>query len=89
MPDRVRREMRRMGRHEDYSGFFPFGWVRGVRGDNWQILWNKKTGDVFLKATAKNALVRVAGASDWVSAKEKADSVMEDPDSVAETAFDD
>ena len=75
-----------MKSHEDYSGFFPFGWVRGVRGDNWQILWNRKTGDVFLKATAKNSLVRVADAPDWVRAKEKADSIMENPDSVAETA---
>ncbi len=78
-----------MKSHEDYSGFFPFGWVRGVRGDNWQILWNRKTGDVFLKATAKNALVRVADAPDWVRAKEKADSIMENPDSVAETAPED
>ena len=75
-----------MKSHEDYSGFFPFGWVRGIRGDNWQILWNRKTGDVFLKATAKNSLVRVADAPDWVRAKEKADSIMENPDSVAETA---
>ena len=74
---------------EDYSGFFPFGWVRGVRGDNWQILWNRKTGDVFLKATSKNALVRVADAPDWVRAKEKADFIMENPDSVAETAPED
>lgn len=78
-----------MESHEDYSGFFPFGWVRGVRGDNWQILWNRKTGDVFLKATAKNSLVRVADAPDWVRAKEKADSIMENPDSVAETAPED
>ena len=70
---------------EDYSGFFPFGWVRGIRGDNWQILWNRKTGDIFLKATAKNSLVRVADAPDWVRAKEKADSIVENPDSVAET----
>ncbi len=78
-----------MKSHEDYSGFFPFGWVRGIRGDNWQILWNRKTGDVFLKATAKNSLVRVADAPDWVRAKEKADSIMENPDSVAETAPED
>ena len=78
-----------MKSHEDYSGFFPFGWVRGIRGDNWQILWNRKTGDVFLKATAKNSLVRVANAPDWVRAKEKADSIMENPDSVAETAPED
>lgn len=74
---------------EDCSGFFPFGWLREFRGDNWQILWNKKTGDIFLKATAKDALARVASASDWTRAKEKADSMMEDPGSVAETVADD
>lgn len=77
-----------MRREGDYSGFFPFGWVRGVRGDNWQILWDKRTGDVFLKATGKDALVRVADAPDWARAKEKADAIMEDPDSVADAVPD-
>ena len=78
-----------MKRREDYSGFFPFGWIRKFRGDNWQILWNKKTGEIFLKATAKDALAKAGSASDWIRAKEKADSIMENPDSVAETVADD
>lgn len=80
---------RRMKRREDYSGFFPFGWIRKFRGDNWQILWNKKTGEIFLKATAKDALAKAGSASDWTRAKEKADSIMENPDLVAETVADD
>ena len=67
----------------DYSGFFPFGWLRGFRGDNWQIFWSKKTGDLFLKATTKNTLIKIGEASDWMKAKKKADSLMENPDSVA------
>ena len=82
-------ERRGMKRHGDCSGFFPFGWIREFRGDNWQILWNKKTGDIFLKATAKNALAKVASASSWTRAKEKADSIMENPDSIAATVADD
>ena len=67
----------------DYSGFFPFGWLRGFRGDNWQIFWSKKTGDLFLKATMKNTLIKVGEASDWMEAKKKADFLMENPNSVA------
>lgn len=66
----------------DYSGFFPFGWLRGFRDDNWQIFWNKKTGDLFLKATIENTLIKVGEASDWMEAKKKADFLMENPDSV-------
>ncbi len=66
----------------DYSGFFPFGWLRGFRGDNWQILWDKKTGDLFLKATKEDTLVKVGEVSDWMEAKKKADFLMENPDSV-------
>lgn len=66
----------------DYSGFFPFGWLRGFRDDNWQIFWSKKTGDLFLKATTKNTLIKIGEASDWMKAKEKADFLMENPDSV-------
>ena len=66
----------------DYSGFFPFGWLRDFRGDNWQIFWNKETGDLFLKATLEDTLVKVGEAFDWMEAKKKADSLMENPDSV-------
>ncbi len=66
----------------DYSGFFPFGWLRGFRGDNWQIFWDKKTGDLFLKATKEDTLVKIGEVSDWMEAKKKADFLMENPDSV-------
>jgi len=71
----------------DYSGFFPFGWLRDFQGDNWQIFWNKKTGHLFLKATAKNTLVKIGEAPDWAEAKKKADFLMQNPGSVTiETA---
>jgi len=66
----------------DYSGFFPFGWLRDLQGDNWQIFWSKKTGHLFLKATAKNTLVKIGEAPDWTEAKKKADFLMQNPDSV-------
>ncbi len=72
-----------MKSNADYSGFFPFGWLRNFRGDNWQILWNKKTGDLFLKATSKNVLIKVGDTHDWTEAKKKADSLMENPNSSA------
>ena len=71
----------------DYSGFFPFGWLRDFRKDNWQILWDKKTGHLFLKATVKDTLIKIGEAPDWVGAKKKADLLIQNPDSVTmETA---
>ena len=73
----------------DYAGFFPFGWLRGLREDNWQIFWNKQTGDIFLKSTLENTLVKVAQASEWIEAKKKADFLIENPDSLSEEIFND
>ncbi len=71
----------------DYSGFFPFGWLREFRGNNWQIFWNKKTGHLFLKSTVENTLIKIGEASDWMEAKKKADLLIQNPDSVTiETA---
>ncbi len=66
----------------DYSGFFPFGWIRCQDGDNWQIYWSGKTGKLYLKATKTDALVKVAEAANWTEAKKKADSLITEPDSV-------
>ncbi|MCY3986963.1 MAG: hypothetical protein OXF23_08005 [Candidatus Dadabacteria bacterium] len=72
----------------DYAGFFPFGWLRGVREDNWQIFWSKQTGDIFLKSTLGSTLVKVGEVSQWTEAKKKADFLIENSDSLPEEIFD-
>ncbi len=60
----------------DYSGYFPFGWIRSEGGDNRQIYWSGKTGELYLKATKTDALVKVAEAASWMEAKKKADLLI-------------
>ena len=60
-------------------GTFPFGWVRGVRGDNWQLIWDPKTKNLIAKGATTKETVKLGESSDWEKAKALADSVISDP----------
>jgi intein-encoded DNA endonuclease-like protein len=53
-------------------GTFPFGWVRGFKDDNWQIIWDPKSNLI----VAQGALSKKV-----MDAKKYADNVMRDPES--------
>jgi len=61
-------------------GTFPFGWVRGVRGDNWQIIWDPKTGVITARAAVSKQIIQLGESSKWMDAKVYADKVMSDPE---------
>lgn len=60
-------------------GTFPFGWVRGVRGDNWQLIWDPNSTILIAKSVNSQQRVQLAKLQDWQDAKAFADKVMEDP----------
>ena len=60
-------------------GSFPFGWVRGVRGDNWQLIWDPKTKMLVAKGASSKETLELGESPDWEKAKLFADSVIEDP----------
>lgn len=62
-------------------GTFPFGWVRGVARDNWQIIWDPKTNAVFAQGAMSKEIIELGECSGWSEAKAFADGVMSDPDS--------
>ena len=62
-------------------GTFPFGWVRGVRGDNWQLIWDPKTNILIASGANTKETIELGEYSSWEEAKAFADKVIEDPSS--------
>ncbi len=60
-------------------GTFPFGWVRGTAGDNWQIIWDPKTEIVFAKGAVTREVVELGKSSSWEDAKVLADNIISSP----------
>ena len=58
---------------------FPFGWIRGVEDDNWQLLWNPVTGAFFAKGAISKKIFNLGESSSWVDAKAFADKILNEP----------
>jgi hypothetical protein len=62
-------------------GTFPFGWVRGIKDDNWQIIWDPKTELITAHAAVSKKTVELGKSAKWMDAKVYADNVINDPGS--------
>lgn len=60
-------------------GTFPFGWVRGEGGDNWQIIWDPKTKTVFAEGALSRKVLPLGESPTWEDAKRFADGVISAP----------
>lgn len=58
---------------------FPFGWIKNIDSDNWQLLWNSIEKDFFIKAARSKKMFTLARFDTWVEAKEFADKVKSSP----------
>ena len=58
---------------------FPFGWIRGVKDDNWQLLWNPVTRGFFAKGAISKRIVNLGESSSWIDAKAFADKIINEP----------
>jgi hypothetical protein len=58
---------------------FPFGWIRGVEDDNWQLLWNPVTRVFFAKGAISRKVVDLGESSTWIDAKSLADKILKEP----------
>lgn len=63
----------------DYSGTFPFGWIRNFHNNNWQIIWDKNSGDFFIKSVS-GEVKSLQNFKNWKDAKEFADKIIENND---------
>ena len=62
-------------------GTFPFGWVRGFKNDNWQIIWDPKSNLIVAQGALSKKVIELGKSSQWMDAKKYADNVMRDPES--------
>jgi len=58
---------------------FPFGWIRGIDDENWQLLWNPATCIFFAKGAISKRVINLGESSNWVEAKALADKVQNEP----------
>ena len=58
---------------------FPFGWIRNIDSENWQLLWNSIDKDFFIKSSRTKRILKLASFETWVEAKEFADKVKSSP----------
>lgn len=63
----------------DYSGTFPFGWIRKFQNDNWQMLWDKNSGNFFIKSAVGNKVKLLNKFTNWKDAKNFSDQIIADP----------
>ena len=61
-------------------GTFPFGWLRGIEEDNWQILWDSHTKAVYAKGVSSKRVIQIGQSSSWVGAKTFADKILNEPE---------
>ncbi|NIQ16845.1 MAG: hypothetical protein GTO02_21425 [Candidatus Dadabacteria bacterium] len=57
---------------------FPFGWIRNYNNDNWQIIWNKETYEIYLKGSEKKEFKKLGKCKNWIDAKNFADKIIDD-----------
>jgi len=62
-------------------GTFPFGWVRGFRDDNWQIIWDPKSNLIVAQGALSKKVIELGKSHKWMDAKKYADNVISDPES--------
>ena len=58
---------------------FPFGWVRNIDSDNWQLLWNSIDKYFFLKSARSKKILKLASFETWMEAKVFADKIKSSP----------
>jgi hypothetical protein len=60
-------------------GRFPFGWVRGMKEDNWQILWDSETKILYARGVISKKVINIGHSPSWQEAKALADRVLTEP----------
>lgn len=60
-------------------GTFPFGWVREVEKDNWQLLWSSETKILYAKGAVSKRIVNIGQSQSWQEAKALAVRVQNEP----------
>ncbi len=58
---------------------FPFGWVRNIGSENWQLLWDSINRRFYAKGAVSKKVIELSEIDDWFESKRFADKVLSDP----------
>ena len=61
-------------------GVFPYGWVRELGGDNWQLMWNSDTKAFYAKGAILEKIIDIGKADSWQEARALASKVQDKPE---------
>ncbi|NIP38786.1 MAG: hypothetical protein GWO07_08590 [Candidatus Dadabacteria bacterium] len=58
---------------------FPFGWVKNIDSENWQLLWDSINKKFYAKGAKSKKVIQLADIPDWFASKKFADEVLTEP----------
>lgn len=58
---------------------FPFGWVKDINSENWQLLWDSINNRFYAKGAVSKKIIDLKNIEDWFESKKFADTVLKDP----------
>lgn len=58
---------------------FPFGWVKNIDSENWQLLWDSINKQFYAKGAMSKKVVKLSNTDDWFESKKFADEVLSNP----------
>lgn len=58
---------------------FPYGWVKNIDSENWQLLWDSINNKFYAKGARSKKVIELAEITDWFESKKFADQVLSNP----------
>ena len=58
---------------------FPFGWVKNIESENWQLLWDSINKKFYAKGAVSKKVIELSEIDDWFESKKFADKVLSNP----------
>lgn len=65
-------------------GTFPFGWIRDLGEDNWQLLWDSETKVLYAKGAVSKKVINIGQSQSWQETKVFADGLRDTPEAFLE-----
>jgi hypothetical protein len=53
-------------------GTFPFGWIREIDNDNWQLFWDSETKILYAKGAISKRFFNIGQSQSWQEARDLA-----------------
>ena len=58
---------------------FPFGWVKNIDSENWQLLLDSINKSFYAKGAVTKKVIKLSDTGDWFESKKFAEKVLSNP----------